>query len=281
VSLKKTKEGGLRTKRNVKKKTPNNDIQLISVITVVFNDEKYLEQTIQSVVNQSYKNIEYIIIDGGSTDATLEIIKKYDSKIDYWISEPDEGIYDAMNKGIIFATGSFINFMNSGDIFFSSEIIEKVASNFQNSNIIVGNCIVNVNNEFLWVKKINKVDFSWGMSFSHQSSFIPASLQKQNLYDVSYRLASDFDFFYTFRKKIKQVSETISIIRTGGVSDSNRFAVYEEYINILQKNNDLSLQFRSKLYFQLVLSYLKCNFIKIIGPKTYVFLLKIKKIGVS
>ena len=88
---------------------------IISIITVVFNGEKYLEETIQSVLNQTYDNVEYIIIDGGSTDGTLGIIKKYEDKIDYWVSEKDKGIYDAMNKGILVATGDWINFINAGD----------------------------------------------------------------------------------------------------------------------------------------------------------------------
>ena len=91
-------EGGLRTKGYFKKSY--DDKPLISIITVVFNGERYLEQTIQSVIDQTYDNVEYIIIDGGSTDGTLDIIKKYEDKIDYWVSEKDNGIYDAMNKGI-------------------------------------------------------------------------------------------------------------------------------------------------------------------------------------
>ncbi len=83
-------------------------LPLITVITVVYNGEKYLEETIQSVINQTYPNVEYIIIDGGSTDETIDIIKKYEDKIDLWISEKDEGIYDAMNKGIYLATGQWV-----------------------------------------------------------------------------------------------------------------------------------------------------------------------------
>ena len=89
---------------------------LISIITVVKNNEKYLEETIQSIINQKFKNFEYIIIDGKSTDRTLEIIKKYNTEIDYWISEDDKGIYDAFNKGINIANGELIGFVNSDDV---------------------------------------------------------------------------------------------------------------------------------------------------------------------
>ena len=106
-------EGGLRAQGYFKKSY--DEKPLISIITVVFNGEEYIKETIQSVINQSYDNVEYIIIDGGSTDNTLDIVKNYDDKIDYWVSEKDNGIYDAMNKGIILVTGDWINFMNAGD----------------------------------------------------------------------------------------------------------------------------------------------------------------------
>jgi len=118
-------EGGLRTKgyfkapMNLFGEQSGTSVQkpLISIITVVFNGEQLLEKTIQSVINQTYDNVEYIIIDGGSTDRTIEIIQKYEHAIDYWISENDKGIYNAMNKGISLATGAWVNFMNGGDIF--------------------------------------------------------------------------------------------------------------------------------------------------------------------
>ena len=107
-------EGGLRTQGHFKKSY--NDKPLVSIITVVFNSEKYLENTILSVISQAYDNVEYIIIDGGSTDGTIDIIKKYEDKLDYWISESDDGIYDAMNKGIDLVTGEWVNFVNSSDV---------------------------------------------------------------------------------------------------------------------------------------------------------------------
>jgi glycosyltransferase involved in cell wall biosynthesis len=99
---------------------------LISIITVVFNGEQFLEETIRSVINQNYDNVEYIIIDGGSTDGTLNIIKKYEDKISYWVSEKDGGIYDAMNKALDVASGVWINFMNAGDSFCNAIVLEKL-----------------------------------------------------------------------------------------------------------------------------------------------------------
>ncbi|MCI5136399.1 MAG: glycosyltransferase [Candidatus Electrothrix sp. AW2] len=115
-------EGGLRTQGYFKRSLPDKDKPLITVITVVFNGVQRLEETILSVIGQTYDNVEYIIIDGGSTDGTLDIIRKYEHAIDYWVSEKDRGIYDAMNKGIDLTTGEWMNFMNAGDSFFSKNI---------------------------------------------------------------------------------------------------------------------------------------------------------------
>ena len=114
----------------------------ISIITVVYNNIRGIERTIQSVLNQSYNNIEYIIIDGGSTDGTLDVIKRYENRISYWISEADEGIYNAMNKGILKAHGSFLNFMNSGDTFVTSTTIERLIERYEKGDkIIYGNIL--------------------------------------------------------------------------------------------------------------------------------------------
>ena len=101
----------------------------ISIVTVVFNDKKGLEKTIKNVSSQTYNNIEYIIIDGGSTDGTVDVIKKYESKISHWISEPDESHFDATNKGVDLATGQWINIMNAGDVFYSNDIVKEVFDN--------------------------------------------------------------------------------------------------------------------------------------------------------
>lgn len=128
-------EGGLQTKGYFKKSYK--DKLLISIITVVYNGEEYLEETIQSVINQTYDNVEYIIIDGASTDGTLDIIKKYADKIDYWISEKDEGISAAFNKGILVASGKYLNFLNAGDKLLHKNILNNFDKYFINSDAII------------------------------------------------------------------------------------------------------------------------------------------------
>ena len=108
---------------------------LISIITVVYNDIENIEETILSVLSQTYDNIELIVIDGASNDGTADVIKKYDKKIDYWISEKDGGIFDAMNKGIKVSKGDYINFMNSGDFFTSADLVNEVVKNLDNQRI--------------------------------------------------------------------------------------------------------------------------------------------------
>jgi glycosyltransferase involved in cell wall biosynthesis len=146
-------EGGLRTKSYFKQSLP--DMPLISVITVVFNGAQHLEETILSVIHQTYDNVEYIIIDGGSNDRTVDIIKKYEDKIDYWVSEPDRGIYDAMNKGIELTNGEWLNFLNCGDSFFNNYVLSDNISSYKDKTFIYSNTLLIDNNFKLSVKVLN------------------------------------------------------------------------------------------------------------------------------
>ena len=115
----------------------------ISVVTVCYNAADCIEHTMLSVLNQSYPDIEYIVIDGGSTDGTVDIIKKYADRLAYWVSEPDKGIYDAMNKGIAAASGSYINFMNAGDTFASDSVLAEIVPQINpNSQIVYGDVVL-------------------------------------------------------------------------------------------------------------------------------------------
>ncbi len=240
-------EGGLRTKGYFKKSIENKP--LISVVTVVYNGEKYLEQTIQSVINQDYDNVEYIIIDGGSTDGTLDIIKKYENQIDYWVSESDKGLYDAMNKGIICSTGELLGFINSDDYYNNnaiSSVVECKKPNNDNIVIYGDTVLLKDNKEFLRKAhstglKYNIYPYSlkwiWlGMIFGHPSSFISRKLYKRlGFFDVSFKISADYDLILRIyqQKNVHfiNVSRIISYFRYGGISserDSN--LLKEDYI---------------------------------------------------
>lgn len=184
-------EGGLRTRGCFKKSS--NEMPLFTIITVVFNGEAHLEKTILSVINQTYDNIEYIIIDGGSTDGTLDIIREYSNVIDYWVSEADKGVYDAMNKSLQIVTGSWINFMNSGDIFYSEEIVDKVSDVIKKNakvNIIFG-LAVEVNGHKILPRNLTKY-FLFDRMVCHQAIFSSIDIYKSgNLFSLDYEIISD------------------------------------------------------------------------------------------
>jgi glycosyltransferase involved in cell wall biosynthesis len=247
-------------------RSPFTELPLITVITVVYNGAKYLEQTIQSVINQTYPNVEYIIIDGGSTDGTLDIIRKYENYIDYWVSEPDKGIYDAMNKGIRLAYGKWINFMNSGDVFLSASILFDIylTEKFNYFGVVYGDTAVDYG-DYIIVRKAKSIDkIKFGMCFQHQSSFSESILLKRYGFDDNFRLAADYDFFLKLKKKgVKffYIDSVISSVLPYGVSDSNRIAVNKEYHVIKKINNYLTMQtviyYNYKLIFEIIKRIIK------------------------
>lgn len=168
----------------------------ITIVTVTYNAEKYLEQTIKSVISQDYPNIEYIIIDGASTDGTIDIIKKYEKYIDYWISEHDSGIYDAMNKGIDVATGEWINFMNAGDIFSSQDILGEIATNLSDKiDVLYGGVnLLDKNFNIYGYSAPKKMDTIWENSYcNHQTLFVKTDVMQRYKFNLTYKMASDRD----------------------------------------------------------------------------------------
>lgn len=208
-------EGGLRTKGYFKKSYE--DKPLISVITVVLNGEKYLEETILSVLSQTYDNVEYIIIDGGSTDGTLDIIKKYEHAIDYWVSEKDKGIYDAMNKGINVASGEWLNFMNAGDRFAENNILKLIYFEYFQNNSHV---------DFIYSDTIldgkNFCECSiTNYKIIHQSVIYKRKIHNEvGPYIVMRNFyLSDYLFFLICRDKVwRKTKNIISVYDTHGVS---------------------------------------------------------------
>ncbi|WP_439483337.1 glycosyltransferase family 2 protein [Cyclobacterium plantarum] len=172
----------------------------LTIITINFNNASGLRQTIESVINQNFKSYEYIIIDGGSTDGSVDIIKEYAGKISYWISEPDKGIYNAMNKGVLKAKGEYLQFLNSGDCLVNENILKKVFLTKNTEDILYGNA----NNVFedgtLGVRiaaKEEDITLAYLIKFglSHQASFFRRSLFSTGLYDENLKIVSDWKFF--------------------------------------------------------------------------------------
>jgi len=229
-------KGGLRTQGYFKHTQA--DKPLISVITVVFNGAEYLEQTINSVIGQTYDNVEYIVIDGGSTDGTLDIIKKYEGQVDYWVSERDEGIYDAMNKGISIASGRWINFMNAGDWFIKKDIISLIKFLDINADLIYGDHEIRYSTIKKQIKTKNILEIFKGMIFCHQSMFISKKIHMKLPYKhKKYKIAADFDLIFNYimsnEYSIFYTNSIISSIEAKGESNKNIFLTIREYKNIV------------------------------------------------
>jgi len=215
----------------------------ISIITVVYNGAQTLESTIKSVVNQTYKNIEYIIIDGNSKDETLQIIKKFEDKISYWISEPDNGIYDAMNKGLNVSTGDYIWFMNSGDEIAGSTIVEEFIHSNPESDIYYGDTVmidtdgIEIGNRRLTPpEKLNWKNFKKGMLVSHQSFIVRKTITEP--YNLKYKFSADFEWCLLAMKKANFITNThltLSKFLDGGITKQNIAAGLKERFKIMTK----------------------------------------------
>lgn len=165
----------------------------LSIITINYNNRDGLRKTIESVVNQTWQDFEYIVIDGGSKDGSVEVIKEFANHIDYWVSEPDKGIYNALNKGVAVAQGEYCNFMNSGDCFCNDTTLEKVFAINSSSDLICGNTITPH-----YIKKAPpEITFQFLFNFAicHQSAFIRTTLMKKYGYDEKYKIVADRKFF--------------------------------------------------------------------------------------
>ena len=230
-------EGGLRFSENVSiAKHP-----LVSVITVVYNSEQLIERTLRSVANQTAKNIEHVIIDGASKDQTLAIVKSFPNGIAYWLSEKDNGIYDAMNKGIEKANGNYLIFLNSGDEFFANDTIEKVFQNNENADVYYGDTIItNEQGEALRNRRLRPpTNLSWqslqmGMVVCHQSVFVKKTIAVP--YQTKYRISADIDWLIRCLKQAKTVCNTdlvISKFLDGGMSQTNQQKGLQERYEIL------------------------------------------------
>jgi glycosyltransferase involved in cell wall biosynthesis len=224
-------EGGLRSRGNLKASLP--DKPLITVITVVYNGSETLQDTIESVQKQQYDNIEHIIIDGGSSDATVDILKQYDHVIDYWLSEKDSGMYDAMNKGIALCSGEYVGMLNSDDMFANGDVLQNVVDTFfQTKNDVVFSCLNIVDKDDLSkilrkyrVTKFNSALMRIGVMPPHPTFYCKKSCYNEvGLYRTDYKIAADFEMLarLLMRQKISWsfLDKVTVTMRSGGLSDS-------------------------------------------------------------
>jgi glycosyltransferase involved in cell wall biosynthesis len=222
----------------------------ISIITVNFNNEKGLRRTIESVINQKIENLEYIIIDGGSTDGSVNVIKEYARNITYWESKQDKGIYYAMNKGLNYVTGDWVNFMNSGDLFYNDLIVKEIFDSNPESSIIYGDNVLKYQwgNIVLAPADLNKT--SKYMVFGHQTVFVRSEIMKAFKFDTNFKVAADFNLFYKLfiqGYQFEYIPKCISICDcTEGVSKTNPVLIFKEDAIITGRYN---LPFWKYLFF--------------------------------
>lgn len=208
------------------------DTLKVSIVTVCYNAESCIEKTIQSVVKQTYSNIEYIIVDGASKDKTLDIISRYKNSISVVVSESDNGIFDAMNKGVKIATGDYIAFMNAGDSYYSSDTIATMfVSDIQDSwpDVVYGYLIHSYSFGKFVRKKLPIDCFKQFMPIGHPATFVRTSLMKESEFDCSYRIAADYNFFfhmYMTGKTFKFVNTIVADFESeSGVSSSSKHMI--------------------------------------------------------
>lgn len=224
------------------------DFPKISVVTVVFNGEKFIERAIQSVISQNYHNLQYIIIDGGSTDGTVDVIKKYEDKLYFWVSEKDKGISDAFNKGIAQASGDVIGLLNSDD-WYENNVFYKIAEAYKKNN----KCVIHGRVRF-WSDE-NTPYYEVGgndeimdrlMSVMHPTVFVPKEVyDRYGVFDLAYKRAMDYELMLRFKKRgvcFSYIDEVVANMARGGVSDCHWFATQKEVFVIREKHGIASIK---------------------------------------
>ncbi|MCF0055160.1 glycosyltransferase family 2 protein [Dyadobacter sp. CY356] len=242
---------------------------LVTIITIVYNGEKYLEDTILSVLSQSYKNIEYIIVDGGSNDRTLNIVKKYENDISKFISEKDQGISDAFNKGIKLASGDLIGMINADD-WYEENAVELIVNNYSATNeIICGNVKLFKNEHTFKSKKSSLKNIEKEMSIWHPGMFCPKSIYDTiGGYDLHYKILMDYDFVlraYNAGTPFKFIESDVANMRYGGVS--NQLITKSMKESLLIKNKYFGVTIRH--YFEFV--YFQLYYNTIINLKNLIY----------
>ena len=227
----------------------------VTIITVCRNHAQLLERTIQSVESQTWQDKEYLVIDGASTDETMEVIQRHQASITRWVSEPDQGIYDAMNKGVRMAQGEWVIFMNAGDTFASDDTLQGVFGSPQDADVIYGDVIKEGH-----VKKAEAPHNAHRMFFCHQSAFVRTSCLRAFPFDTTHRMSADFKQIkqlYLSGKTFKQLDFPVANFDTQGVSNTSRSMGLYDNIRVIRETDCLVDQIRllPRLYF----TYLLCK----------------------
>ena len=228
---------------------------IVTIITVCRNHAKELERTIRSVESQTWQEKEYLVIDGASTDDTLNVIKAHEASITRWVSEPDQGIYDAMNKGVKMAQGEWVIFMNAGDTFAGDDTLQRVFGNPLDADVIYGDVIKGE-----LVKKAEAPRNAHRMFYCHQSAFVKTSCLREFPFDIKHRMSADFKQvkqLYLSGKRFRQLDFPVANFDTQGVSNRNRSAGLYDNIQVIRETDRLWEQVR--LLPRLWITYLICR----------------------
>ena len=251
---------------------------IVTIITVCRNHAKELERTIRSVESQTWQEKEYLVIDGASTDDTLDVIKAHEASITRWVSEPDQGIYDAMNKGVRMAQGEWVIFMNAGDTFASDDTLQRVFGSPQDADVIYGDVINEEGGRWKVeggkrkeeggkrkeesgrIKKAEAPRNAHRMFYCHQSAFVRTSCLREYPFDIRHRMSADFKQvkqLYLSGKTFRQLDFPVANFDTQGVSNRNRSAGLYDNIQVIRETDSLWEQVRllPRLYF----TYLLCK----------------------
>ena len=207
-----------------------------SIVTISYNAQSTIRATIESVLSQKYDDVEYIIVDGNSYDKTVDIINEYIDHVSKFVSEPDKGIYDAMNKGIGLASGDFLLFMNAGDTFSDESVLEDVAKLVDvDSDVVYGDNWLVYDNNVLYHKAGFFSSRDINMPFNHQSAFVKVKLAKENPFVLKYKIAGDYAFFYNLfklGKKFQHISIPIANYAMDGMSQQHVIKTFNEVCDI-------------------------------------------------
>ncbi len=242
----------------------------LSIITVNYNNRDGLQRTIDSVIAQTWRNFEWVVIDGGSTDGSKELIEKYQNHFIYWCSEPDKGVYNAMNKGIAKAKGEYLIFMNSGDCFAGKDVLKKVFSYPHTADIITGGVKRKDNGQLIRRYEENILLQIYTNTINHQGSFIRKTLFQGLLYDESLKIVSDWKFWVETivfgNAKVQVLDDVIAIQDVDGISATNVTLLKRERNSVMDDLFSSNLQSffnefrdlkRSVYYLRII--YLKRN----------------------